>query len=85
MDLQPSMSSSCRNSYVLLLLLPYNPEEELVSYCLMMERKLFGLSTRSVKRIAFELAIKMVLPVQFQYKEQQAGSGCVAFCAAVLD
>jgi hypothetical protein len=38
--------------------LPYNLEEELVSYCLMMERKCCGLTTRSIKRMAFELAIK---------------------------
>jgi hypothetical protein len=34
--------------------------EELVSYSLMIERKYFGLTTRSITRMAFELAIKMV-------------------------
>jgi hypothetical protein len=38
--------------------LPYNLGEELVSYCLMMERKFFGLTTKSIKRRAIELAIK---------------------------
>jgi hypothetical protein len=51
----------------------------------MMERKFFGLTTRRFKRIAFELAIKMVLPVHCQYKEEQAGNGCVTLCAAILD
>ena len=50
-----------------------------------MERKLFGLTTGCVQRMAFELAIKMVLPVHFQYKEQHARSGCVTLFAAVLD
>jgi len=43
----------------------------------MMERIFFGLTTKSNKRRAFKLAIKMGLSVYFQYKrEQQAGSGC---------
>ena len=37
--------------------LPYSLQEELVSYCLMMERKFWGLK-RSVKRMAFELVTK---------------------------
>ncbi|GFG39808.1 hypothetical protein Cfor_10583 [Coptotermes formosanus] len=41
--------------------LPYNLEE-LVSYWLMTERKLFGLTTRDMKRMAFELAIKRFCP-----------------------
>jgi len=44
---------------------------------MMMERIFFGLTTKSNKRRAFKLAIKMGLSVYFQYKrEQQAGSGC---------
>jgi hypothetical protein len=32
------------------------------------------------------LPYKMVLPLNYQYNnEQQAGSGCVTFCAAFLD
>jgi len=46
--------------------LPYSLEEELVSYCHMMERKFFGLTTRSIKRMTLDLAIKMVLPVHCQ-------------------
>jgi hypothetical protein len=66
--------------------LPYNLEEELVSYCLMMERKCFGLTARDMKRIAFELSIKMVLPIHFQLnKDTQTGSGCVTLCADVLN
>jgi len=37
--------------------LPYDLKEE-VSYCLMTERKFFGLTTRSIKRMAFELVIE---------------------------
>jgi hypothetical protein len=49
----------------------------------MIERKFFGLTTKSIKRIAFVLAIKMVLPYHCQYnKEEQAGSGCGV---AILD
>jgi len=56
--------------------LPYDLEEEFLSYCLMMEPKFFGLKTRSIKRLAFELAIKMALSVHCQYNnEEQAGSG----------
>jgi hypothetical protein len=66
--------------------LPYNLEEELFTYCLMTEREFFGLKSKSIKRMAFDLAIKIVLPVHFQYnKEQQAGSCCVILCAAVID
>jgi len=65
---------------------PCNVEEELVRYRLMMERKCSGLTTRSVKLMTFELAIKMVLPIPFRYsKEQKAGSGSVTLCAAILD
>jgi hypothetical protein len=36
--------------------------------------------------MAFELAIKMVLPVHCQCnKEEQAANGCVILCAAILD
>jgi hypothetical protein len=43
--------------------LPCNLEEGLVSYCLIMERELFRVTTRSIKLMAFELAIKMDLSV----------------------
>ena len=58
-------------------MLPCSLEEELVSYCIMMERKFFGLITRSLKRMAFELAIKNGLVLHWQYnKEEQPGSVC---------
>ena len=64
----------------------YSLEEELASYCLMMGRKFIGLITRSIKRMAFELAIKKVLPIHFQYsKAEHAGSGGVTLCAAIVD
>jgi len=54
--------------------------EEFVSNCLMMERIFFWLTTRSIKRIAFVIAIKMVLLFHCQYnKEEQVGS------VAILD
>jgi hypothetical protein len=46
----------------------------------------FGLTTRSFKRMTFELATKMALPVHCQYnKEEQPGNDCVTSCAAILD
>jgi ABC-type taurine transport system ATPase subunit len=52
--------------------------EELFTYCMMIERIVFGLTTRGIKRMTFELAIKMVLPVHFQYsREEQAGAARV--------
>jgi hypothetical protein len=53
--------------------LPYNLEEELVSYCLMVERKFFGLITRDMKRLAFELAIKNGLAHPFSVQQGKAG------------
>ena len=51
-----------------------------------MERNFLELTTRSIKRMAFEFAIKMVLPVHIQYyKEEHARSGCVTLFAAILD
>ena len=67
-------------------MLPCSLEEKIVSYGVMLKRTLFGLTTSSINRMAFERAIKMVLPIHFQYnKEQQAGSGCLSFCVAILD
>jgi hypothetical protein len=40
-------------------------EEELVASCMMMERNFFGLTTKGIKRMTFELDIKMVLPPIF--------------------
>ena len=51
--------------------LPYNLEEELVSYCMMVDRKLFGPKTSGFKLMTFELAIKMVLPVRFRHNKEQ--------------
>jgi hypothetical protein len=65
--------------------LPDSLEEELVSYCLMMEGKFLGLTTKSRLK-AFELAILNGLARSFSYnKGQQAGRGCVTLCAAILD
>jgi hypothetical protein len=50
-----------------------------------MELRCFGLTTRSIKGMVFDLAIKMVLPVHcYCNKEKQAGSGCENLCAAIL-
>jgi hypothetical protein len=38
--------------------LPYNLEEEHFSYCLRTEREVFGLTTKSIKRVAFDLPTK---------------------------
>jgi hypothetical protein len=64
---------------------PYNLEEKLVSYCLMMERKLFGL-TRSIKRMASELTIKNGLAHSFSLQKGRAGCKFLRiFRAAILD
>ena len=43
--------------------LPCNLEEELVSCCLMVEGEFLRITTRSIKRMAFELATKMAVSV----------------------
>jgi hypothetical protein len=53
--------------------LPYNLEEELFSYCLMTEREFFGLTTKSIKRMAFDLAIKNGLASPFSVQQGKAG------------
>jgi hypothetical protein len=53
--------------------LPYSLEEELVSYCLMTERKFFWLTIRSIKTMAFELAIKNGLARLFSVQQGRAG------------
>jgi hypothetical protein len=53
--------------------LPSNVEEELVSYCLMMEKSFFGLTTRDMKRMAFELAIRNGLAHPFSVQQGNAG------------
>jgi hypothetical protein len=45
--------------------MPCDLDEEVVSYCLMMERKYFRLTASSIKRMTFELAIIMDLPSIF--------------------
>ena len=55
----------------------------LVNYCPMMGRTFFGLTTRSIERMTFELAIQNV---HFQYsKEEHTGRRSVTLCAAFLD
>jgi len=53
--------------------LPYSLEEELVGYCLMMELKCFGLKTRSIKRMVFDLAIKNVFSRPLLLQQGKAG------------
>jgi hypothetical protein len=36
-----------------------------------MGRKFSGLTTRSIERMTFELAIKMILSVHFQYRKEE--------------
>jgi hypothetical protein len=52
--------------------LPYNLDEE-ISYCLMLERKCCGLTTRSIKRTTFELAIKNGLAFPLLVQQGIAG------------
>jgi len=53
--------------------MPYNLAEELVTYCLMMERKYFGPTTRSIKKMAFELAIENCLARSLSVRQGRAG------------
>ena len=52
--------------------LPYSLEEELFSYCLM-GREFFGLTTKSIKRMAFYLATKNGLAGPFSVQQGRAG------------
>jgi len=52
--------------------LPYNLEEELFSYCLTTEREVFGLRTKSIKRMVFDLAIKNGLACPFLVPQGRA-------------
>jgi hypothetical protein len=66
--------------------LPYSLEEEFVSYCLMIERKFFQLTTRSIKTMDFELAIYNGLARLFSVQQRRAGEKwCVTLCAATLN
>jgi hypothetical protein len=53
--------------------LPAQIENELVNYCLLMERHFFGLTTIDIKRIAFQLAIRNNLRHPFSTEEGKAG------------
>jgi hypothetical protein len=54
-------------------MLPYSLDEELVSYCLMMEREFFQLTTRNIKTTVFELPIKNGLAHLFSVQQGTAG------------
>jgi len=54
-------------------MLPYSLDEELVSYCLMMEREFFRLTRRSIKTMAFEVPIKNGLARLFSVQQVRAG------------
>ena len=53
--------------------LPYNLEEELLSYCLMTEREFLGLTSKSIKRMVFDLAIKIGLARPFSVQQGTTG------------
>ena len=53
--------------------LPHDLKEEEVSYCLIMERKFWGLTTRSIKRMAFEVAIENGLTCSLSVQQGRAG------------
>jgi hypothetical protein len=53
--------------------LPAQIENELVNYCLLMERNVFGLTTKDIKRMAFQLAIRNNLRHPFSTQEGKAG------------
>ena len=53
--------------------LPYDLKEEVVSYSLVMERKFWGLTRRSIKRMAFEVAIENGLTRSLSVQQGRAG------------
>jgi len=53
--------------------MPYKLAEELVTYYLTMKRKFFGLTERSIKIMAFELAIKNGLARSLSVQQGRAG------------
>ena len=53
--------------------MPYSLEEELFGYCQKMERIFFWLTTRSIKRMAFDLAIKIGLARPLSKQQGRAG------------
>lgn len=54
--------------------LPTEFEEELVSYIKEMEASLFGLTTRDVRRLAYELAVNSKITHPFSNEKQMAGT-----------
>jgi hypothetical protein len=55
------------------LVLPVQIENELVNYCLLMEINFFGLTTKYIKRKAFQLAITNNLPHSFSKEKSKTG------------
>lgn len=53
--------------------LPQKLEEELVSYCILMDKKFYGLRCGDIKFMAYQLALKNDLPHSFNTEKQTAG------------
>jgi DDE superfamily endonuclease/helix-turn-helix, Psq domain len=52
---------------------PFNLEQELVAYVKNMEGMLFGLSSRSVRSLAYQLAVRNNIPHNFNNEKKMAG------------
>jgi hypothetical protein len=64
--------------------LPEDLENALVSYRLIMEKQFFGLTTKDVKRMEFQLAIKNGIPHLFSGKDKKPdGNGFTILCADI--
>ncbi|CAH0721624.1 unnamed protein product, partial [Brenthis ino] len=54
-------------------ILPVELEEELVNYCLQMEKNYYGVAASDLKRMAFQLAIRNNIPHPFSHTKKKAG------------
>ncbi|CAH2092167.1 unnamed protein product [Euphydryas editha] len=54
-------------------ILPVELEEELVGYCLQMEKNYYGVTASDLKRMAFQLAIRNNIPHPFSLTKKKAG------------
>lgn len=54
-------------------ILPPDLEQQLLEYCLMMEKSYYGLTSRDLRRMAFQLAIRNNIANPFSSDKQSAG------------
>ena len=64
-DWQKSSSETVKTKLGRKQVLPCEAENDLAEYCLLMERKFFGLTMADVMRLAYQLAVRNVIKNQF--------------------